>query len=88
MNYYEKGREFSRDYEHYSYQSLINVRDQLLKDILTYEHGDPNFIPIEEDLPTAKDQYLADLLYAKYVFDLLFEKYKAESANPKEEKTT
>ena len=75
MNYYEKGREFRHDYEHYSYQSLIDVRDQLLKDILRYEDGDPSYIQIDEDLPTAKDQYLADLIYAKNVFDMLFTKY-------------
>ena len=80
MNYYEKGREFSHDYEHYSYQSLKDVRDQLLKDIRSYERGEPDFIQIDEDLPTAKDQYLADLLYARNIFDMLFTKYCAQQS--------
>ncbi len=80
MNYYQKSREFSHDYEHYSYPALKTVRDQLLKDIQKYETGDQDFIPIDEDLPTAKDQYLADLLYARNVFEMLFDRYKNESA--------
>ena len=81
MNYYEKAREFKHDYELYSYQSLKDVRDQLLKDLLNYESGDPNYIPIDEDMPTAQEQYLLDLLYAKHVFDLLYSAYKKEILN-------
>ena len=78
MNYYEKAREFRNDYEHYSYQSLKDVRDQLLKDILRYEQGDPDYIPIDEDIPDPGEQYLTDLLYAKNVFTMLFDTYKQE----------
>ena len=78
MTYYEKAREFRNDYEYYSYQSLIDVRDQLLKDILRYEQGDPDFIPIEEDIPDPGEQYLTDLLYATNVFTMLFHAFKEE----------
>ena len=80
MNYYEKAREFKHDYELYSYQSLKDVRDQLLKDLLNYESGDPDYIPIDEDLPTAEEQYMLDLMYTKNIFDLLFSAYKKEMA--------
>lgn len=83
MNYYEKAREFKHDYELYSYQSLKDVRDQLLKDLLNYENGDPDYIPIDEDLPTAEEQYMLDLIYTKNIFDLLFVAYKKEMAGRK-----
>lgn len=83
MNYYEKAREFKHDYELYSYQSLKDIRDQLLKDLLNYENGDPDYIPIDEDLPTAEEQYMLDLIYTKNIFDLLFVAYKKEMAGRK-----
>ncbi len=81
MNYYEKAREFCHDYEHYSYESLKDVRDQLLKDIARYEKGNRCFIPIDEDLETDREQYLADLLYAGTVFSMMFKTYQFKERN-------